>query len=281
MKVTEHTIKTAIKNHPNDVRYPCRATHEVIDAGRKLITILSPSERNDMLEGKLILNEEETVELYDAIMVKDVIGLGIFRGTDGPIPGFSSNMYLVEKIVKDSDYMECKNFYTKEIEEISFQDISIGLSLNMAEILYRDDKPFGAPTEQEWTIKIHSDDEEETTTAEKIVANLQAQDSEEESNSEKDIETNIEKTVEFPECYHSFGYVNDTYCVILNSKEYWDGDKKELVSVKHLATKLNFIPIEGYENTFEYDHKYSTTQLKALFTSFACEENTEMNSILE
>jgi len=279
MNVIEHKIVSEVKHHPNDVRYPCRSTHEIIDAGRKLITNLSISERQQMLAGELVIDEEETAEFYDQIEVKDVIGLGIFRDVTANIPGFSSNMYSVEEIHKGDDYMECKNFYTKEIEDISFQDISIGLALNLSEILYRDDKPFGAPNEQEWTIKIQApeDDEDAKKEAEKILENLQKQ-----SSGEKLEASSIEKELAFPECYHSFDYLSDTYCVILNSKEYWDSEdeEKEMVSVKHLADKLGFIPFEGFEdkNAYLYEHKYSTTDLRMLFVSFKCEENKSMNS---
>ena len=167
MKVTEHTIVTEVKRHPNDVRYPCRGTHEIMDAGRKLITSLDLEERKEMLKGTLILDEEETAELFDSVEVKDIIGLGIFRGKESDTPGFTSVMYEVEKIHKDNDFMECKNCITQVSEEISFQDFSIGLAMNLAEILYRDEKPFGAPTEQSWTVNIHEEvkDEEESEDA--------------------------------------------------------------------------------------------------------------------
>ena len=165
MKVTEHSIVTEVKRHPNDVRYPCRGTHEIMDAGRKLITALSLEERQEMKVGTLILDEEETGELFDSILVGDVIGLGIFRGKESDTPGFTSNMYEVEKIHVGQDYMECKNYYTKSSEEISFQDFSIGLAMNLAEILYRDEKPFGAPTERKWTVNIHEEVKDEETEA--------------------------------------------------------------------------------------------------------------------
>lgn len=165
MKVTEHTIITQRKRHPNDVRYPCRGTHEIMDAGRKLITSLSDDERDQMLAGDLILDEEETAELYDAVEVDDVIGLGIFRRTGHPQAGFNSNMYKVVKIHEGDDFMECENMFSKETEEISFQDFSIALAMNLAEILYREDKPFGISNEEEWTIKIHEKEEDEEDSA--------------------------------------------------------------------------------------------------------------------
>lgn len=163
MDVTEHVIITERKRHPNDVRYPCRGSHEVLDAGRKLITFLhndNPAQLEELKEGKLILDEEETAELYDSFQEKDVIGLGMFRPTGHPNSGFTSNMYTIEKIVEGEDYMECRNMRSSEIEEISFQDVSIALALGLAEILYRDDKPFGISNEQEWKILIPNEVDE-------------------------------------------------------------------------------------------------------------------------
>lgn len=169
MKVTEHVIVTERKRHPNDVRYPCRGSHEVLDAGRKLITFLhndDPSQLDLLKEGKLIIDEEETAELYDSFEEKDVIGLGIFRPTGHPNAGFTSNMYTIEKIHVDEDYMDCRNMRSAEIEEISFQDVSVALALGLAEILYRDEKPYGISNEQEWKILLpDAEDEEDSSTS--------------------------------------------------------------------------------------------------------------------
>lgn len=157
MKVTEHVISTKRKKHPNDGRYPCRPSQELLHAGMKLMTSLSESDRALMKQNKLIIDEEETAELFDEIKEKDIIGVGILRKT-----GFIANKYEVTNIVKSNDYLVCQNLLTKEAEEISFQDISVGFAMGFAEILYRDEKPFGVSEEIEFTLKIHSEEKEET-----------------------------------------------------------------------------------------------------------------------
>lgn len=157
MKVTEHVISTKRKKHPNDGRYPCRPSQELLHAGMKLMTSLSESDRALMKQNKLIIDEEETAELFDEIKEKDIIGVGILRKT-----GFIANKYEVTNIVKSNDYLVCQNLLTKETEEISFQDISVGFAMGFAEILYRDEKPFGVSEEIEFTLKIYSEEKEET-----------------------------------------------------------------------------------------------------------------------
>jgi len=157
-------IVTERKRHPNDVRYPCRGSHEVLDAGRKLMTFLNnddPVQLDQLRDGQLILDEEETAELFDSIKKEDVIGLGTFRQTGHPNAGFTSNMYTVEEVHPDEDYLECRNMRSEEIEEITFQDVSVALALGLAEILYRGDKPFGITNDIEWKISVQEKEEEE------------------------------------------------------------------------------------------------------------------------
>jgi len=191
MNVTEHVIVTERKRHPNDVRYPCRGTHEVLDAGRKLLTFLyddDPSQFDLLNEGKLVLDEEETAELYDSFQEEDVIGLGLFRPTGHPNAGFSSHMYTVEKIHADEDYMDCRNMFSHEIEEITFQDVSVALALGLAEILYRDEKPFGISNDIEWKVLVseQADEEEEKTTPNTATTGVTQPSSAEEAESTKE-----------------------------------------------------------------------------------------------
>lgn len=155
MKVTEHKVTAKRKHHPNDGRYPCRSSQEVLQAGMKLMSSLSQPERDLMRQNDLILDEEETAELYDAIQVGDIIGLGILRKN-----GFISNKYEVVRIIDNEDYMLCKNLLTEDEEEVSFQDISVGFAMGFAEILYRDEKPFGVSENIEITLKIQEKEEE-------------------------------------------------------------------------------------------------------------------------
>lgn len=154
MKVTEHKLMAKRKHHPNDGRYPCRSSQEILQAGMKLMSNLSQSERELMRQFNLILDEEETAELYDAIQIGDIIGLGILRKN-----GFISNKYEVVRIVDNADYMYCKNLLSKQEEEITFQDVSIGFAMGFAEILYRGEKPFGISEDIEITLTIQQEEE--------------------------------------------------------------------------------------------------------------------------
>lgn len=295
MKVQEHKIVTKRKRHPNDVRYPCRPTHEIIECGRKLIDTLSKNQQKLFLEGNLIIDESDTAELFDSVIEEDIIGLGIHR----KFGGFSSNMYKVVKIHKDKDFMECENAYSKESEEISFQDFSIGLALNAAEILYRDDKPFGVSAEQEIVVKIHYDEkdvkkeeidttEPSTNSSNDLLADDLEEDEETTSASnnpapaEAPAPTPEEKReITWGELYYAFGVDQSTMSpyVILNNKAVWDKDK--ILSTEseadYLAERLEFDKINA--STYEFTKKYNESQLRMLFKAFKMEEKAEMTSV--
>jgi len=305
MKVQEHTIVTKRERHPNDVRYPCRATHEIIDCGRKFFDSLSREQQKLLIDKKLILDEDETAELYDSVLENDIIGLGIHK-TFG---GFTSMMYKVVKIHKGDDYMECENVYSKEIEEVSFQDFSIGLALNAAEILYRDDKPFGVSTEQKITVKIHYQEEDEKTEGEvsatapegtsesvkttPVSSNPLMEDYE---NDEED-ETNItlpsapvsnqtiveekpEPSIGWTDVYFAFGVNKEdmTEYVILSRKDLWDKEQKisDKSEANTLAEQLELETLK--ESTYGYTAKYTESQLRMIFKAFQMIEKPEMIS---
>ena len=90
MTVTEHLITTKRKLHPNDGRYPCRSCMEILSAGLKLITSLSTEERELLKTNQLILDKDETEELFLSMKEKDIIGIGLVRKT-----GFTANKYEI------------------------------------------------------------------------------------------------------------------------------------------------------------------------------------------
>lgn len=307
MKVQEHTIVTKRERHPNDVRYPCRPTHEIIDCGRKFFDSLTREQQKLLIDKKLIIDESETAELYDSVLENDIIGLGIHR-TFG---GFTSNMYKVVKIHKANDYMECENVYSKEIEEISFQDFSVGLALNAAEILYREDKPFGVSTEQKITVKIHYEEKEEEASATETEqttlpveesakattksSNPLLEDYEEEEDGSIDASaiaasaTNapapeqaeaVEQTIKWTDLYYAFGVNQDdmTQYVILTRKDLWDKENRisDAGEADVLAKQLELETL--MDSTYEYSHKYSESQLRMVFKAFQMTEKPEMIS---
>lgn len=153
-KTIEHKIKTTIKNHPNEIKYPCRSCQEIIHASYSLLSTLDQEQCKLLFTNDLILNEEETAKLYDEIKVEDIIGVGILRKR-----GWTANQYKIKEVT-DKDFLICENRFNNQIEEISFQDVSVGLALGFAEILYRDEKPFGISTEKEYNVKIKVNEED-------------------------------------------------------------------------------------------------------------------------
>lgn len=269
VKVKEQTISVERKYHPNAGRYPCRSTHEVLEAGRKFISTLNTSERNQLLENDLIVDEEETAELFDSFKENDIVGLGVIRSD-----GFYSNTYRVHKIHKDEDWMECENSLTKEIEEISFQDVSTAISLGFAEILYREDKPFGVSNSYDFTIKYNYNDEE--ITDEEMEKRLK--ESEDKTNNPPELE---EKKLTWGDVYYAFGFNSDpdtsfTYYVVITPKSLWDekGVVCDQNSAEHLADSLGLNTL--LESTFKYDELYSEMQLRKLFNNLGATEKSEM-----
>lgn len=314
MKVQEQTITIQRKNHPNDVRYPCRPTHEVLEAGRKFITSLSPQERNLLLKNDLILDENETSQLFDEFKENDIIGLGILRKD-----GFHSNMYRIEKIHVGEDWMECENAYSKEIEDISFQDVSTGIALGFAEILYREDKPYGVSDSYEFTIKYETDEPDpdvkeknEIPTQSGTDASSHETDSTNEgllSGGEKNLEVGLSKDetpentgtvsafsgdekgssepIEEPrvelkwnDVYYAFGHDPDVVVnyIVITPAKLWDeeGIVCEQSSADELAEKIGLE--RCMESTYEYEHKYTESQLRHLLSAFRATEKTELLS---
>jgi hypothetical protein len=159
VNVTEKKITVQRREHPADVRYPGRTCQEILQAGMKLLGRLSSEEVEQLVQQYLVLDEEETAELFDSIQSGDVLGLGLAAED-----GFTSKKFEVLEVHTGEDFLSVKNLHTKKDEELSFQQISVGYALGFAEILYRGDKPFGVSTEEVWTIHIHEkveDGEEE------------------------------------------------------------------------------------------------------------------------
>lgn len=264
VKVKEQTISIERKHHPNAGRYPCRSTHEVLEAGRKFISTLSASQRDDLLNNDLVVDEEETAELFDSFEENDIIGLGVIRSD-----GFYSNTYRIDKIHKNEDWMECENSLTKEIEEISFQDVSAAISLGFAEILYREDKPYGVSDTYDYTIKYNYNDEE---ISEEEMEN-RLKESEEKANNPPEPK---EEKLAWPNTYYAFGFSDGDYYVVITPKTLWDekGVICDQNSAQHLANSLGLEPLT--ESTFKYDSAYSATQLKKLFNNLGATEKPEI-----
>lgn len=141
MKVDrEFTIKR--KKHPSAPRYNGRANQELGAALTKLMSLLDPTEVEQLLNRDLIMDEEGTAVEFDAVLPTDVIGIALdFEGE-----GYVSTMMEVVSI--ENDTIVGKDAYTEEEFSFTFEEASVARALGYFEVLYRKDAdgkdvPFG------------------------------------------------------------------------------------------------------------------------------------------
>lgn len=159
VKHTDITVKGKIKKHPNEKLYPGRPCFETGNAFMQALECLTEDEFNQMLNKTLIYDEESTAELFDEIKPGDIIGV---CGHEEGI-GWVAKQWEVLSIDPESDTMECLTRYKPaEQRTLYFEDISIGMVLGLAEILLRDDKPYGIETEVEYKVRFLHDEHVDT-----------------------------------------------------------------------------------------------------------------------
>ncbi len=157
----QFTVKSKRKEHPNARKYPGRPSMEFGTAVRKFLTDLDAEERKLFQKGELVFEEEATAELFDSVLVGDVVGLGILRGLDDQPCAYQ---WKILSIDRDADTMQIRNCtwedakrnpdFRGELAETTFEDFSTALGMGFGEILERDGKPFGVSEEIELTVKI-------------------------------------------------------------------------------------------------------------------------------
>lgn len=152
MKITEEqTVKIRRKNHPNEGKYGGKASMETASALTKLLSILEPSQLEELEERRLILNEEATAELFDSILPEDVIGVAYFKENEGLV----STKMKVSKIENDIIFGTDIVYSKKEFPiEVTFEDVSLANALGFAEILYRDNLPYGVDLDVELKVRL-------------------------------------------------------------------------------------------------------------------------------
>lgn len=161
MKITEEqTVKIRRKNHPNEGKYGGKASMETASALTKLLSILEPSQLEELEERKLILNEESTAELFDSIQTEDVIGVAYFKDNEGLV----STKMKVSKIENDIIYGTDIVYSKKNFPiEVTFEDISLANAIGFAEILYRDNVPFGVDLDVELKVRLWEEQKDTDT----------------------------------------------------------------------------------------------------------------------
>jgi hypothetical protein len=154
------------REHPNAIKYPGRPAMEFgTTAVRKFLDDLNEEQREALLDGTLVVEEEASAEFFDSILEGDVVGLGLFYGLDAKKQPAAYKFKILE-IDRDRDVMKARNVtwehpkrpeYQGEEVELAFEDFSVGLGLGFGEILERDGKPFGVSEEIEYTVNIVGD----------------------------------------------------------------------------------------------------------------------------
>ncbi len=158
--VEEQTIKIKRKHHPNEHKYPGRATQETSNAIMKLLGILEPGQLSELEDKSLILEQEATEQLFDSILPGDIFGIGQFQ--DGK--GFVATKMKVEKIENDILYgKDVSNIKNQFDIQIGFEEVSIANVIGFAEILMRDDKPYGVDLEVEYKVRLVEEEQKNST----------------------------------------------------------------------------------------------------------------------
>ena len=147
-------ISVKINKHPSEPRYCGRVNRDSGDALMKLMAMVSVSDRNEILNGTFVQDEEGTAEEFDAMQPGDRVGV-LLSFEDGWTP----TQVEIEKVENDTAYG--KDLFLEESIDFTFEEVSIARAMGYFEILYRPDAtnpekliPFGIEREREVTILI-------------------------------------------------------------------------------------------------------------------------------
>lgn len=147
-------IMVKINKHPSEPRYCGRVNRDSGDALMKLMAILTVPEREQLLAGTFIQDEEGTAEEFDAMLPGDRVGI-VLSFDDGWAPT------QLEITSIEADSAKGKDLFTETEVEFTFEDVSAARAMGYFEILYRPDPanaekliPFGIEREREVTLLI-------------------------------------------------------------------------------------------------------------------------------
>lgn len=153
----EKKVKVTVKKHPNEQRYCGRVNRDSSDAVMKLMGIISPEERQDLLAYNFMMDEEGTAEDFDAMQAGDHVGILLFT-EEGWIP----TRVEIERTENDIAYG--KDLFVEEDISFAFEEVSAARMMGFFEILYRKDPadpskliPWGIEREREITLLIPTD----------------------------------------------------------------------------------------------------------------------------
>lgn len=144
----EDVIKTKAKYHPSDSKYVGKeSSQEGMMRRINFFNELSDEQKEAYRNNSLILDEERTRGFMGAIEVDDVVGI-------------KGNMYKISSVSEDeiAGYprkLSSRKFeYSMDEKRFTLQEMDMALNLERAEILYRNEKPFGVEEEMEYKVKL-------------------------------------------------------------------------------------------------------------------------------
>lgn len=141
-------IETKVKRdkHPNQWKYPGRSGNEHKMALLKYMQTLNKDQFGLLAKNKLISNEENTMNFFNEIKTGDLVGIKdtLYKVVSKNENSFSGEISLKNKTV-----------------EIDLPTIDFSLATGFAEILWRDDKPYGVDEEESVSFYVEKKKEEE------------------------------------------------------------------------------------------------------------------------
>lgn len=151
IQVKEVTLKIKNKKHPSAARYPGRANYELNKTFLPFFTDLSPEDIEKFESFNLFIDETESREEFATVMVGDKIGF-VAKYDNGMVSSIGEVLEI------KPDIFVLKDIYNNQEIDLTFAEASVGRHIGYFEILYRNDKPYGIPEEEEVKVNVEWDD---------------------------------------------------------------------------------------------------------------------------
>jgi len=153
--VTEKKVKIKIKKHPFEWKYPGDIHADFMRDQVSAFGIMSEEEYDGYFNPDVLLDEEEVDFFLSEVAVGDKIGVGY--KTFLVLEKRDNGLLCENKSIKKSGDEEDSYFLDKK-------EIDKAIPLDRADILYRDNKPYGQPEYEEITLKVvESKDTDDTS----------------------------------------------------------------------------------------------------------------------
>lgn len=149
-EVKEHKVKVKIKHHPDEQKYAGHTTNDHRDAMLKQLCKMADDYNLPYSDSNFLFDADKTKEFLASLKKDDIIGIQHDRYLVTDVPGTHEtalNALLVPSKVEAS---------------VSLQEVDKALEGGFAQILYRDDKPYGVPEYEEVTFKIINKTKQQT-----------------------------------------------------------------------------------------------------------------------